>query len=400
MNIHRSLLRSRRIRQAVLLGSALVAALCGCGVEEHSPGAARVPPPAQPVASGAFENPDDTTITSVQFDTSLELVEDCTDLGYDPLDPDCVFAFFGIRNQDADSLQDFTAPAGIPGFFEVNEQNFTVTLFPAVAPEIVDPASFSIGQAFRDNKVIGLIIDTSGSMESPAGGTPTPTRLDVAKEAAKNFVDLMDSLGGDRTALITFNTNAQIVVPLTDDVDELKQAIDGLETTGSTNFGAAMSTAADALGVTPGKRAVLFLTDGNDESDPIDGGPDVWFGNDNSTRFQGLERVIDSELVVYTVGLGDGLGVDGIADLNRIADETGGSFFAAPTAADLDDAFTTTIPNEVESQPGLTAPFVAFPNPVDAVPGQRLSVPVFIELTFENGIAEHRDGSFVNYTIR
>ena len=106
-------------------------------------------------------------------------------------------------------------------------------------------------------------------------------------------------------------------------------------------------------------------------------------------------------MVVYTVGLGADLSPTGLADLQLIAQETGGEFFQALTAADLLDAFGSIIPAQIEALAPVRTYLLTFPN---AVPlqsaGGPVTVPMFMNVVYENGLAVHRAEFGTSYTVK
>ncbi len=278
----------------------------------------------------------------------------------------------------------------------LNSYNFSVVLDPKGAPKSISQEAISVVPTVSPDHVVALVIDSSGSMTSLIGGN---TRMQVAKDAAKLFVSLMQ--GTDRTAVVDFDDNAQITQQLTAAQADLDTAIDALEAAGATNLGAAMTEAVRAVGARPGKRAAILLTDGDDTVDPVAGGPDVWLNDSTSTRLQGLNLLRRSAMVVYTVGLGADLSPTGLADLQLIAQETGGEFFQALTAADLLDAFGSIIPAQIEALDPVRTYLLTFPN---AVPlqsaGGPVTVPMFMNVVYENGLAVHRAEFGTSYTVK
>jgi len=373
----------------------VVSCFAACGVDESTPGTASPGPAPAPAADDRGSNPADQAVTEVGLETSLTYDEGT----------DSVLAYYAFRDQDGNSIQDFKVPQGTPGY-ELTGRNFTITLFPVSASaRPLDPATFDLGTQFRDSKVVALVIDVSGSMSGDAGNGET--KLDVAKEAAKNLVDaVLGSPGsGDLVALLEFSTDATILSPLTDDADRLKSIIDAMEPKDATNFGGALAEAVRAVGVQPGKRAVVFLTDGADTVDGSSTGAGVsgdwpaWQGKSSSLRWQAREKLVDYELVTYTIGFGEAAtGAD--ADLQAFADATGGKFYPAPTATDLDLAFdpavADSIPSLIDGLAGVTSPFVSFPNEFSASRGP---IGVKVTLSFENANGTLRGQSVGTYTV-
>ena len=98
-----------------------------------------------------------------------------------------------------------------------------------------------------------IVMDTSGSMQNSKGGGADPEG--VAMEAAKLFVDMMES-SGSRVGLVPFSDQLGNVVNLTDinstaDKEGVKSAISALSYGGDTDIGQAMqegfSTASAAV---------------------------------------------------------------------------------------------------------------------------------------------------------
>ncbi len=368
MNPHRSL-RSLAWCLAVLLALGAAA----CGVDEYSPDPAEPGPPAPATSDLAFKDPADASVTSIDLTTSVE---------YDA-DLDEVRIFARVEDQDGNPL------------FSFNRYNFSVVLHPASAPRPIDPADTVLDIASSDARVVALVIDSSGSMSATV--ETGATRMQVAKEAAALFVDLMGP--GDLTAIVDFDDEARILRQLTDDQEALKAEIDKFTASGATNLGGALIEAVRAVGTRPGKRAVVLLTDGDDTVDAVQGGPDVWMSDPTSTRYQGLELAKGNELVVFTVGLGADLSETGLADLRTFAEETGGEFFQAVTAQDLLTAFGVTVPSRIDALVPVETYELSFPNPVHPPAGMQLDVLFRVGTVFENANGVHRSVFDGTYTV-
>lgn len=112
-----------------------------------------------------------------------------------------------------------------------------------------------------------ICIDTSGSM---ASSDIVPTREEAAREAIAAFVAA--SPPGLRIGIVSFSTDADVVTPLTDERDQIADAIRRIpEANGATAIGDAL-LAASSLLPDRGHRAVIVLTDGvnNHGSDPLE----------------------------------------------------------------------------------------------------------------------------------
>lgn len=367
----RSILRGA----APLLAAAALWFLPGCGVDESSPSPALQGEPVQGPPRPAFVNPADSQVTRLELAASGEFDEAAGEAQ--------VFAV--VRDQDGNSLLDF----------DFNVYNFTVTLNPGRAPLTVDPGVTSLDRTTVDDIVVALIIDSSGSMEAV---TDTgQTRMQVAKDAAKFFVDLMQP--GDRTAIVDFSSDARTVQALTDDQAQINAAIDQFAATGATNIGAAVGEGVRAVGNRPGRRAAILLTDGDDTVDTVTGGPDAWRNNSGSSRFQALQLAQQAGLRVYTVGLGDGLSEQGLADLQTFAEQTGGKFFQAPTAASLATAFRQTIPGELAQLPSQETFVLRFENPIGSPPGKTVDVPFRLGISYANANGTLGDKTSGTYRV-
>ena len=193
-----------------------------------------------------------------------------------------------------------------------------------------------------------IAIDTSRSM----GATDVaPTRLAAAQASARRFLD--DLPDEYRVSIVAFSTLAQVVAVPTTDRAYVDTAIAGLRVGEATALGDALATSVDVArgapegvkppaGEKPAPAVVLVLSDG-----AVDGGriplPDA------------IRRARTAKIPVFTAMLGTEAGVVTVphiggyveriqvppdpAALRRVAQQTGGSFFAAPTAKDLDTVY-------------------------------------------------------------
>jgi Ca-activated chloride channel family protein len=87
-----------------------------------------------------------------------------------------------------------------------------------------------------------LALDISGSMCST---DVDPNRITAAKKAAAEFIE--SQKGGPRIGLVTFSGTAGLLVPPTDDIESLLDALDGLVTSRGTAIGQAILTSLDAI---------------------------------------------------------------------------------------------------------------------------------------------------------
>lgn len=177
-------------------------------------------------------------------------------------------------------------------------------------------ASLNVRPVINEGRSIALILalDVSGSMQ----GAP----LDATRAAARS---LIEGLGPqDRVALLAFNQQVTWVQEFTSDRATLIKALDGLSASGDTAFNDALHAAGRRMGALPaGRRAIIMLTDGEDTA--------------SATAFtQALSTAQGSNTPVFTVGFGPKVKPD---LLRQIAQLTGGQYFGAPQAAELQRSF-------------------------------------------------------------
>jgi Ca-activated chloride channel homolog len=191
----------------------------------------------------------------------------------------------------------------------------------------------------RDDATVVLTMDGSASMNAT---DVAPTRLEAAKSAASSFLD--DLPERFRVGLVSFSNATRVLEEPTDDRDAVRTSLEGIQGEVGTAIGDAIR---DSISLAPrdenGQRsdkklfAVLLLSDGANTAgvNPLDV----------------LDEAKEAGVPVYTIALGTPAGTVEIPNefggtqtvsvppdpetLRRIASETGGRFFEAPTEADL-----------------------------------------------------------------
>jgi Ca-activated chloride channel family protein len=138
-----------------------------------------------------------------------------------------------------------------------------------------------------------VLIDTSRSMSAQ---DVSPSRL---ARAVREASLLLDALGGDRVALVTFAGKPALACPLTLDHEAVKLFLEELDTEAvsvpGTALADALAEAAKALGPGPAPgteakaRAIVVLSDGEDHEGGID---------------QATRALRQAGIVVYAVGCG------------------------------------------------------------------------------------------------
>ena len=185
---------------------------------------------------------------------------------------------------------------------------------------------FSLGTVTETGEplTVALAIDTSKSIEDAKA-------TDDVKNAAKDFIDRLGP--DDQASIFDFSTQVVQVQALTSDKNQLKKAIDGLQPGGTTALYEAVCQAANAVATVPGRKAVVLLTDGwNDSSLP-------------RTKDEAIQCGLDSKAPVYTLGFGSAY--DPV--LEPIAAETGGVYRVTPSSSELQDLFSG-LASQLESQ--------------------------------------------------
>lgn len=196
----------------------------------------------------------------------------------------------------------------------------------------------------REGRNIMMALDLSGSMEMDdmVLNGQSATRLDVVKQAAKQFVS---ARLGDHIGLIVFGAQAYVQTPLTFDRQNVLQRIDDA-TAGlagkTTSIGDALGLAVKRLQSVPKKsRVIILLTDGVNNSGIL-------------APLKAAELARDDKIKVYTIGLGsaddasqfNGLPftINSSSDLDEktlqdIANMTGGRYFRATNPKALQDIY-------------------------------------------------------------
>ena len=168
---------------------------------------------------------------------------------------------------------------------------------------------------------IYLALDVSGSMMSP------PTKLASAKDAANEFVNALE-LGTSsdiRVGLIVFSSGVATLVSLTNDQNQLDNAISQLGAGGETAMGDAIFEATQKLSAEArpdAKKVILLLSDGV----PTAGMDSLVAARTANTN----------DVLVFAVGYG--VNAD-MGLLSQIASVTGGKSYEAVTGQDLVDTF-------------------------------------------------------------
>jgi len=180
---------------------------------------------------------------------------------------------------------------------------------------------------------LAILIDTSNSIRD---------RFRFQQEAATAFVDNTVRPREDKALVVSFDTAAELVTDLTDDIPTLEKAIQGLRPGGGTSlYDAIFFAARDKLmqdqPLYKFRRAMVILSDGEDNQSRY-------------TRDQALEMAQKADVTIYTISTNiSHIETDGDKVMRYFANETGGQAFFPFQASDLNQSFEN-ISNELRHQ--------------------------------------------------
>jgi Ca-activated chloride channel homolog len=178
---------------------------------------------------------------------------------------------------------------------------------------------------------LGIGVDTSGSMEESI--------VEAQKAAVEFLKDVMTPR--DRSFLVTFDNEPQLVSHFTTDRERLAQALAGMRAQGSTALWDALVYGLYQYQGTRGRKAYVILTDGEDRCSHF-------------TFEAALDYAKKTGVSVYFIGLKIGTTqLEVRHKLNRISKETGGAVYYVDTARNLAKIYAE-INEELRSQYLLT----------------------------------------------
>ena len=177
-----------------------------------------------------------------------------------------------------------------------------------------------------------VMIDSSGSMTNS---------LKLVYAGAEQFIIRM--LPQDKAQVGAFNDKVEFSGPFTSDRDELVAALKDLDFGNPTRLYDAIDQSLDRLAAVEGRRVIVVLTDGDDNSSKVGQG-DV------------LARSLADEVMIYGIGLESNY-FNGMRQVRtnpdrvvrKLAEETGGGYYHLKATADLNTTFTR-IAQELHSQ--------------------------------------------------
>jgi Ca-activated chloride channel family protein len=178
---------------------------------------------------------------------------------------------------------------------------------------------------------VAIVIDTSRTMEG--------RRLAKARSAALEFLQALQP--GDEAAIITFADDVKVIQPVTTDKTSLIASVEDTVAKGGTSLYDAVWRAADVLKGFDGRRVLVLLSDGRDES--LSG----LSPGSLHTLDEAIEQVHRAEGMIFAIGIGSNLNTDldyyrtqTVASILReMARTTGGRALISGGAGELRSAF-------------------------------------------------------------
>jgi VWFA-related protein len=180
---------------------------------------------------------------------------------------------------------------------------------------------------------LAILIDTSNSIRD---------RFRFQQEAADAFIVNTVRPRQDKAMIVSFDTAAELVTDLTDDVAALQKGVMGLRPGGGTAlYDAVYFACREKLMLDQPlykfRRAMVLLSDGEDNQSRY-------------TRDQALEMAQKADVTIYTISTNiSHITTEGDKVLRYFAAETGGQIFFPFKATDLNQSFEN-ISNELRHQ--------------------------------------------------
>ncbi|MET0649710.1 MAG: VWA domain-containing protein [Pyrinomonadaceae bacterium] len=246
---------------------------------------------------------------------------------------------------------------------------------PSGLPTDAAPAGHTV--TFEDGTAglrVVLVLDHSGSMS-------TDNRLVLAKQGAKQFVDLLQD--GDQISVVSFDDTATVNFTLTTingsaTKTAAKGSIDAISLGGNTNIGGGLQAALNQITAPTDhscNNVVVLLSDGDH--------------NTGTAPASVIPALQEEGVTVLSVGLGAGISASGQATLQNVANQTGGKFYRVSGGADLTALFQQ-LAAETTGSGLLTR------SPMTLSPAQTREIQVFVEpgsetATFTLGLASSSD---------
>ncbi len=166
-----------------------------------------------------------------------------------------------------------------------------------------------------------LVLDTSGSMRD---------NMRFLQESVLNFVYKLEEV--DSALVVSFNESVKGSAEFTDDIDRLERFVEGLQAWGGTSLNDAIHYSLGRIKDAPGRKALIVFSDGDDTTSQLQEKDVVDYA-----------RAV--EATVYSIGF-KGPGSRGF--LRKLANETGGQYYAPDKVSELIKVFNE-ISNELKN---------------------------------------------------
>ena len=172
-----------------------------------------------------------------------------------------------------------------------------------------------------------LVLDHSGSMAERAADGDDKPKIEALREAASRFVELMRPTA--KTTLLPFSSEIQKPLPFSANKQALIRDIKELQPEGGTLLYDATWYGVETLAAArlPGKKAVVVLTDGVDESP-----------GSRRTDQDVIDAATAAGVRLYMLGLGRAEEINEPV-MQSMADKTGGEYFHATNQQKLYEIF-------------------------------------------------------------
>jgi len=174
---------------------------------------------------------------------------------------------------------------------------------------------------------LAIVLDRSGSMAGE--------KIIHAKESVLRFISLMEP--GDQASLFAFSDEVSALEPLTNNQDMLRKTVLTIQPGGNTALYDAIARGVESVQNVSGRKAVIVLTDGIANRGAFD-------------INQAIASAVKNNVSVYTIGLGKDVRTP---RLERVARESGGSYFFTPSGDGLAEIYDT-ISNRIRNEYVIT----------------------------------------------
>jgi Ca-activated chloride channel family protein len=166
------------------------------------------------------------------------------------------------------------------------------------------------------NLTCAILLDTTGSMQAV---------LPRVKNAVSNLLDQLRE--GDSAAIFGFSSNIEMLQDFTTDRAAAKRAVLRTRAGGVTALFDAIADVSRAIAPHAGKKAIVLLTDGDDNASGL-------------TAAAAVKRVLETGVPIFTVAEGEARRSPQLRKrLRQLAEQTGGLSYEPNNASDIEKVF-------------------------------------------------------------